>query len=182
MRSDSLWRIFAVFAKIGAFTIGGGYAMIPIIEDEMRRRGWIDDNELPDIVVLAQSAPGLLAVNMAIFAGYRIRGLKGSIAATVGAVLPSFIAILAIAIAFTRFNENPWVQRFFAALRPVAVALIAVPMVRMARKGCRKWWQWVLAAFTLFAIAFLKISPIYILLSVIVISTAVMLHIEKSGK
>lgn len=182
MRSDSLWRIFAVFAKIGAFTIGGGYAMIPIIEDEMRRRGWIDDKELPDIVVLAQSAPGLLAVNMAIFAGYRIRGLKGSIAATVGAVLPSFFAILAIAIAFTRFNENPWVQRFFAALRPVAVALIAVPMVRMARKGCRKWWQWVLAAFTLFAIAFLKISPIYILLTVIVIATAVMLHIGRLGK
>ena len=99
----SLWKIFGVFAKIGTFTIGGGYAMIPIIEDELKRRNWVNPEELDDVVVLAQSAPGLLAVNMAIFSGYKIRGLKGSIAATVGAVLPSFIIILAIAMAFTSF-------------------------------------------------------------------------------
>ena len=91
----SLWKIFLVFAKIGAFTIGGGYAMIPLIRDEMVRRGWMTDEELPDIIALAQSAPGVLAVNMSVFAGYRLRGVKGSIAAPLGATLPSFLIILA---------------------------------------------------------------------------------------
>lgn len=178
----SLWKIFGVFAKIGAFTIGGGYAMIPIIESEMSRRKWIDDDELQDIVVLAQSAPGLLAVNMAIFAGYKIRGVKGSIAATVGAVLPSFISILIIAMAYSAVQENVFVQKFFMGLRPVAVALILTPMVRMAKRGCTKWWHWVLLAVTLFAIAFLKISPIYILMSIIVIATIVLFAGEGRKK
>ena len=109
----SLWQIFWVFAKIGSFTIGGGYAMIPIIEEELRKRKWVDADEIDDVVVLAQSAPGLLAVNMAIFCGYKIRGLKGSIAATIGAVLPSFLIILAIATVFTTFKDNLIVQKIF---------------------------------------------------------------------
>lgn len=177
-----LWKIFGVFAKIGAFTIGGGYAMIPIIEDEMRKRGWIDEEELPDLVVLAQSAPGLLAVNMAIFAGHKIRGLKGSVAATVGAVLPSFFSILVIAMAYSAFQENVLVQKFFAGLRPVAVALILTPMVRMARKGCRSWWAWTLMIFTLFAVAFLELSPIYILLGTIIVATIVITSGEGRKK
>ena len=169
----SIWQILGVFAKIGAFTIGGGYAMIPVIEREMRERGWIDEDELPDIVVLAQSAPGLLAVNMAIFAGHRIRGLKGSIAATIGAVLPSFVSILVIAMAYSAFQENVFVQKFFLGIRPVAVALILVPMVRMAKKGCKSWWTWIILVATLLAVAFLKISPIYILLTIIIVATVV---------
>ena len=170
----SLWKILGVFTKIGAFTIGGGYAMIPVIEREMKERGWIDDDELPDIVVLAQSAPGLLAVNMAIFSGYRIRGLKGSIVATIGAILPSFLSILVIAMAYSAFQENVFVQKFFMGLRPVAVALILTPMVRMARKGCKSWWNWAILLATLFAIAFLKVSPIYILLTIIIVATTVL--------
>ena len=83
----SLWQIFTVFAKIGAFTIGGGYAMIPIIQAEMSKRGWISDDELPDIVALSQSAPGVMAVNISIFAGHKLRGIKGSIVATLGSIL-----------------------------------------------------------------------------------------------
>ena len=181
-KSVPLWKVFGVFAKIGAFTIGGGYAMIPIIEDEMRKRGWIDDEELPDIVVLAQSAPGLLAVNMAIFAGYRIRGLKGSIAATAGAVIPSFFSILVIAIAYSAFQENILVQKFFMGLRPVAVALILTPMVRLAKKGCRSWWAWALMIFTLFTVAFLKLSPIYILLGTIIVATIIIASGEGRRK
>ena len=107
----SLWQIFGVFAKIGAFTIGGGYAMIPLIQAEMSRRGWISDDELPDIVALSQSAPGVMAVNISIFAGHKLRGVKGSIAATLGSILPSFLIILAIAIFFTAFKDNPWVEK-----------------------------------------------------------------------
>ena len=100
-KSVSLTQLFLIFFKMGAFTIGGGYAMIPLIEKELTKREWISEEDLQDIVVLAQSAPGLLAVNMAIYSGYRLAGLKGSIVASVGAVLPSFVIILAIAMAFT---------------------------------------------------------------------------------
>ncbi len=149
----SLGSIFAVFAKIGAFTIGGGYAMIPLIEAEMRKREWISEEDMPDIIVLAQSAPGILAVNMAIYSGYRLRGMKGAVAASLGAVLPSFVIILLIAMLFTGIKDNPTVMSIFRGIRPVAVGLI-------------------LAA-SLVAVAFLKISPIYIILVTIVAGAAV---------
>ena len=165
----SLWQIFTVFAKIGAFTIGGGYAMIPLIQAEMSRRGWISEEELPDIVALSQSAPGIMAVNISIFAGHRLRGFKGSVAATLGSILPSFLIILSIALFFTAFKENPWVSKAFAGIRPVVIALIAVPTVRMARKSCRKWWAWLLAVTSLVLVAFLSVSPIYIILCVLIL-------------
>ena len=166
----SLLKIFAVFAKIGAFTVGGGYVMIPLIEDEMRRRGWISEEELPDIVVLAQSSPGLLAVNMASYAGYRLRGLKGSLAAALGAVLPSFLMILLLAAVFTSFGENPVVRRIFQGVRPVAVGLILVPMIRMACRSSHRWWAWCLLAGTLLGVLVFKISPIWIILAVLAAS------------
>ena len=168
----SLFKIMRVFAKIGAFTIGGGYAMIPLIENEMDRRGWIKTEELPDIIALAQSAPGVLAVNVSIFAGYKLRGIKGSIAATLGTVLPSFLIILAIAMFMTSFQDNPIVIRMFNGIRPVVVSLIAVPMINMARKANKTWWAWAITAAALVLVAFLKVSPIYILLVVIVLALA----------
>ena len=175
----SLWQIFAVFAKIGAFTIGGGYAMIPIIQAEMARRGWISEEELPDIVALSQSAPGVMAVNISIFAGYRLRGVKGSIAATLGSITPSFLFILAIAMLFTTFKDNPWVEKAFKGIRPVVISLIAVPMVNMAKKCCKTWWAWALAVAALVLVAFLNVSPIYILLCVIVVSFSLTYYKEK---
>ena len=175
----SLWQIFAVFAKIGAFTIGGGYAMIPIIQDEMSRRGWISEEELPDIVALSQSAPGVMAVNISIFAGYRLRGVKGSIAATLGSITPSFCIILAIAMVFTSFKDNPWVVKAFKGIRPAVIALIAVPMVNMAKKCCKAWWAWALAIGALILVAFLDVSPIYILLCVIAVAFGFTYYKEK---
>ena len=175
----SLWQLFDVFAKIGAFTIGGGYAMIPIIQREMSRRGWISDEELPDIVALSQSAPGVMAVNISIFAGYRLRGVPGSIAATLGSILPSFVIILAIALFFSAFRDNPWVERAFKGIRPVVIALIAVPMVNMARKACTSWWKWLLAVLALVLVAFLNVSPIYILIVVLVLGFSVTYYRER---
>ena len=176
----SLWQIFTVFAKIGAFTIGGGYAMIPLIRDEMIKRDWMTDEELPDIIAMAQSAPGVLAVNMSIFVGHKLHGVKGSVIATLGSVIPSFITILLIAMIFTNFRDNPVVERIFKGIRPVVVSLIAVPMINMARKNNKTWWAWVLSAATLLMVAFLNYSPIYILLVLIVLALAVTLYKEKS--
>lgn len=174
----SLWHIFAVFAKIGAFTIGGGYVMIPAIEAEMSKRGWIDEKELPDIVALSQSAPGLLTVNMSIFAGYKLRGVPGSIAATLGSIAAPFLIILLIAMFFSDFREIPAVEKVFMGVRPVAVALIAAYMAKLLKRNTR-WWEWAITAGTLAGIAFLKISPVYILLVTIAGAWGLQLWREK---
>ncbi len=168
----SLHELFLVFMKIGAFTIGGGYAMIPLIKDELDKRHWIGEDELPDIIALAQSAPGILAVNVSIFTGYKIRGVKGSIAATIGSVLPSFLIILAIAMAFSNFQDNPVVISIFKGIRPVVVSLIAAPMISMAKKSDKTWWAWMITILSLLAVAFLQVSPIYVIIVVIVLALA----------
>lgn len=137
MKKTSYWQIFLTFAKIGAFTIGGGYAMLPIIQNEIVRKGWLKEEDFTDIVALAQSAPGLLAVNISIFTGHKLRGTKGSIIATLGSILPSFIIILAIAMLFSGYQDNPIVVKIFKGIRPVTVALIAVPMINMAKRRTR---------------------------------------------
>lgn len=177
-----LSEIFWVFTKIGAFTIGGGYAMIPLIQNEMSRRGWLSEEELPDIIALAQSAPGILAVNVAIFAGYRIRGLKGSIVATVGTALPSFFIILFIAALFSGYQNNPDVIRIFKGIRPVVISLIAVPMIKLAHKNNKTWWAWTISGITLALVSFLKVSPIYILLTIIVSALSITYYRNKKGK
>jgi chromate transporter len=179
MQQVSLWQLFGVFAKMGAFTIGGGYAMLPLIEQEMTRRGWISQEDIQDIIVLAQSAPGILAVNMAIYTGHKIRGLKGSIVSAVGAVLPSLVIILLIAMFFTEFKDNDIVRRIFQGVRPAAVALILVPAVRMAKSGCKSWWTWAVAAASLLGVAFLKVSPIWIILVTLSVAVSVSLIRQK---
>lgn len=178
----SLLRLFLVMARIGAFTIGGGYAMILIIQKEITERGWISKEEFPDLIALAQAAPGLLAVNISIFAGYRMRGTIGAIVATLGSCLAPFTFILLIALFFSDYANNPYVQRVFAGMRPAVVALIAVPMVKMLKSGCRRWWQWAIMAAALMLCAFAGVSPIYILSVVIVCSFAVAYAIDRRAR
>lgn len=153
--------------------------MIPLIKDELDKRKWIGEDELPDIIALAQSAPGILAVNVSIFTGYKIRGVKGSIAATIGSVLPSFLIILAIAMVFTNFKDNPVVLSIFKGIRPVVVSLIAAPMISMARKSNTTWWAWLITILSLLAVCFLEVSPIYIIIVVIVLAATVSKLREK---
>ena len=135
--------------------------------------------KFPNLIALSQAAPGILAVNISIFVGYKLRGTKGSIVATLGSILPSFLIILAIAIAFTGFKDNPVVIRIFKGIRPVVVALIAAPMVRMSMTNNSVWWQWAIMLAALAMTAFLSISPIYIMLCIIVMATAVTVFREK---
>ena len=153
-----------------------------LIRDELVKRGWLSDEELPDIIALAQSAPGVLAVNMSIFAGYKMRGIKGSVAATLGSVLPSFLIILLIAMLFTGYQDNPVVVRIFKGIRPVVVSLIAVPMINMARKGNKTWWAWLISFVVLFLVAFMNFSPIYILLVLIVLALSFTLIKERRSR
>lgn len=165
-----LLRLFLSFCKIGAFTLGGGYAMISVIEAEIvDRRKWIDKNEFLDMVVLSQTAQGLLAVNISILVGNKVAGRRGAVACTLGAALPSFLIILLIAIFFTRFQDNEWVRRAFRAIRPAVIALIAVPVFNLGRQANigRKTVAIPIAVALL--IWQLKVSPIYIIIAAIVV-------------
>ena len=136
----SLWQLMFVFLKIGAFTIGGGYAMVPLIEREVvHRRKWLTEEDFVELLAIAQAAPGVLAMNVAVFVGYRTRGYKGVVSAALGSILPSFVIILAIATVFTRFRENEVVEQVFKGMRPAVVALIAVPIIRLVKTIKLTW-------------------------------------------
>ena len=124
---------FSIFFKIGLFTIGGGYAMVPLIQNEVvDRKKWISKEDFIDLLAIAQSAPGVFAVNIAIFIGYKLRKKKGAVVMTLGTVLPSFLIILAIAIFFQQFKEFEIVEKIFKGIRPAVVALRAGPTFNMA--------------------------------------------------
>lgn len=129
-------RIFLSFFKIGFFTLGGGYAMLPFIEREVVvRRAWIGGGDFLDALALAQSLPGPVAVNTAVFVGYRIRGLRGSLAAMLGSVMPSFIVMILAAAFFAGIKDNPRAAAAFAGLRPAVAALVAASAWSLAKRA-----------------------------------------------
>ena len=133
MRSNLYLKLFISFFKIGAFTFGGGWAMIPLIEREVvDKQNWIKREDFVDALAIAQSLPGVLAVNISILIGNKLRGLKGCLMATLGTILPSFLIILAIAIWFVQTYDNPVVERIFKGIRPAVVALIVSPVFSTA--------------------------------------------------
>ncbi len=172
----SLWKIFLVFAKIGAFTIGGGIPMIAAIKSELTEKGWLKDEDFIDIITLAQTAPGLFAVNISILTGHKLRGTKGSVVATIASCLPPFLIILLVAMFFTSIKDNEYVISAFKGIRPVVVALIGVPMIDMIKATKMRWWSWVIVASSMVLVCFMNVSPIYILICIIVIAAAVSWH------
>src|SRR5690554_4934627 len=134
MENNSLLQLFLTFLKIGATTFGGGYAMLPIIKREVVENfAWLSDEEFVDTLAVTQSLPGAIAVNSAIFIGYRVRGYAGALLSMFGAVLPSFLVILFIATFFARFAEYPMVQAAFAGIRPAIAALIAAAVLKVGK-------------------------------------------------
>lgn len=156
--------------------------MIAAIKSELVERKWLKDEDFIDIITLAQTAPGLFAANIAILTGNKLRGTKGSVVATIASCLPPFLIILLIAIFFTGFKDNEYVIRAFKGIRPVVVALIGVPMIDMVKATKMRWWSWAIVIASLTLVCFLKVSPIYIIICVIVISLAVAYYTEKKRK
>lgn len=162
------FQLFWSFFKIGAFTFGGGYAMIPLIQKEVvNKKAWLAENEFIDMLAIAQSVPGPISLNTAVFVGNKMKGIKGSLFASLGIILPSFIIILLIALVFTEFKNNPGVERVFKGIRPAVVALIAAPLWKMGKSAGIKWktlWIPVVAALVIWQ---LGLSPIYIVIAAI---------------
>ena len=179
----TLWTMFLSFAKIGTFTFGGGYAMIPLIEREVvTSHKWIKDDEFLDMVVLAQTAPGILAMNISILVGNRIAGKRGAVVAALASGLPSFVIILLFAMFLTRFQDNEIVNKMFSAIRPAVVALIAVPVFSLA-KGAKVSMKnvWIPVATAILIWGF-SLSPIYIIIAAIIAGIAVAYYGIRTGR
>ena len=148
------------------FTIGGGYAMIPLIEAEVvDKKKWIDKQMLLDLIAVAQSCPGVFAINISIFIGYKLRGVKGALSATLGTAMPSLICILLIAMFFQHFQNVPWVAATFAGIRPAVVALMAIPtfnMMKQAHISLLNCWIPIASALLIWG---LGVNPVYIILA-----------------
>ena len=142
--------------------------MIPLIEREIVKRGWISKEDFMDLFAITQSIPGILAVNISIFVGYRLKKLPGSIVCALGTILPSFLIILAIALFFNQFQDNLWVIKIFNGIRPAVVALILVPCINAARSLHLNGYQLILPAIGAILIWQGGFSPAYIVLAGII--------------
>ena len=162
------WTLFLTFMKIGMFTIGGGYAMLPLIQREVVDRGWMSKEEFIDIFSVAQSLPGIFAVNISIFVGYRLKKKLGGFICALGTIMPSFVIILLIALCFTQVKDNVWVEKAFKGLRPAVVALIAVPCLTTARSIKLSYKQLVIPVGAALLIWLGGVSPAWIILAAIV--------------
>ena len=142
-----LWQIFAAFFKIGAFTFGGGLAMIPLIQKEaVENHGWVTDDDILEIVAIAESTPGPIAINAATFVGYRACGVLGSAVATFGTVLPSFTIILLLSFVLRQFQQLPAVQYAFWGIRAGVVAMLIKSLWTMFKKSPKGWPAYVAMA------------------------------------
>ena len=160
------WESFKTFFKIGMFTLGGGYAMIPIIEEEVvNRHRWVDKEEMLDLIAIAQSCPGVFAINISIFVGYKLKKVRGAIATALGTALPSFLIILAIAMFFHQFEDNRYIAAMFRGIRPAVVALIAVPTFNLGKSAqLNRFTVWIPVVSALL-IWLLGVSPIWIIIA-----------------
>ena len=160
-------QLFLTFIKIGGFTIGGGMAMVPIMEAEIvNKNKWLTKEEFLDILAVSQATPGIFAVDMASHIGYKVSGIRGAIISALGNILPSFVIILLIAFCFSAFKDNPWIEAIFKGIRPAVVALIALPVFTMAKSAKLKMsnmWIPVVSALLIWA---LGLSPVWIIFGV----------------
>lgn len=165
MKKVSLWKIFITFFKTGLFTFGGGYAMIAILEEELvAKKNWITSADMLDMLVIAESTPGVIAVNTATSIGYRLRGVLGAILATLGVVLPSFVIICGLSFVIQLVEDNMWYQAAFKGVQACVIVLILNAFLKMSKNLPRDWFNTLLvvaafavATFTGFNVIFLII-------------------------
>ncbi|HDQ13317.1 MAG TPA: chromate transporter [Sediminispirochaeta sp.] len=160
-----LWELFAIFFRIGLFSIGGGYVMLPMLRREMvETRRWLSDEELLNYYAIGQATPGIIAINTATFVGYKRRGVPGAIAATAGMVGSSLIIITVIAMFFARMQENPVVQRAFQGVRVAVAMLLSFTVFSLIRKTSKGLGALLVTGAAFVAVALFDLSPIPVLI------------------
>lgn len=165
MKKVTLWQIFITFFKTGLFTFGGGYAMIAILEKELvAKKNWITDADMLDMLVIAESTPGVIAVNTATGVGYRLRGVLGAIVATLGVVLPSFVIICGLSFVIELVANNKWYQAAFTGVQACVSVLILNAFIKMSKQLKRDWFNIVLVIAAFGVAAFTYFNAIYLIL------------------
>lgn len=155
----ALYELFNAFFRIGFMTFGGGYAMIPFIRHTFtEQKKWITDEDMVDILALSQSLPGIIAINSSIFIGFKIRGLKGGVAAAVGTIMPAFLSILLVLMVLIQIQENPYVQMVFTGIKATSAALILDTALKMARKNLNEKFDKAIATIAFGLIALLNLN------------------------
>ena len=183
MRLKTLWSLFATFFKIGGFTFGGGYAMIPLIQKEaVERKGWISDDDILEIIAIAESTPGPIAINAATFVGYRTCGVLGAACATFGVVMPSFVIILAISYVLEQFQQIKAVQYAFNGIRAGVLALLCKALWTMYKKAPKGWAAYVVMAGSFLATALLQINVLFVIIGCAVFGLVTALLTERRMK
>lgn len=160
-----IFQMFFCFFKIGAFTFGGGYAMIPLIEKEfVDNKGWISKDDFVDIIVLSQSLPGALAVNSSLFVGYKIRGVIGAILALLGVVIPSFFIIIIISILFVKFRNNPIVNQGFNGIKAAVPMLVLFAIISLSKSLKKNIPTLSIMVISIFLLLYFNLHPIFLIL------------------
>ena len=174
------FQLFYTFLKIGAFTLGGGYAMLSMVEKAVvDKKKWIPSDEFWDMIAIIQSLPGVFAVNTALYVGHKIHGVRGAMAAMLGAILPSIVIILLLATIFKEYRELPVVERVFKGIRPCVVALILAPSLRMIKSAKVTWKTAIIPIAAAALIYGCKVSPALVILAAIAGSLVYALLIER---
>lgn len=159
-------ELFATFFKIGLLTIGGGYAMVPVIQQAVvRDQNWLTDEEFMDALALSQSAPGALAINSSVYIGYKLKGLKGAAVSALGTALPSFLIILIVSLFFFKLREVEYVEKAFRGIRAAVVAMIALSLVQLLEVVKFKARGYAVFIAASVALVFFSINPIWVLLT-----------------
>lgn len=166
LKKDNLFSLFLTFFKIGAFTFGGGYAMIPLIQKEIaKKRKWITDENILDIITIAESTPGPISVNAATFVGYKLYGILGAFLATLGLILPSFIIILIISSVLKEFQDIQIIKYAFDGIKIGVLALVFKALVSMYKQCPKKLTSYFVILISFIAVAFLNINVILVIIS-----------------
>lgn len=159
-------RLFWAFLSIGAFTFGGGYAMLPLIQKSLVEKSkWLQDEEFVDAIAVAQSSPGPIAVNIAVITGYKLKGLPGALASVLGATLPSFVILLVIATFFLGVQDNRFVRGALTGMRPAIVALMASAVYDVGKKTIRTRQAAVLSLMALLLLTVFKLHPVVVIIA-----------------
>lgn len=168
MNRNRIIEIFILFFKIGAFTIGGGYAMLSLIEDEIvNKKKWLDHEEFLDGMAIAQSTPGVLAVNISLITGYKIAGFLGMFAGMLGAVLPSFFLVLFLSQILLAYGNHPIVVAIFNGVKPAITALILISVYRIGKSANINRYNFVIPLIVAVLIKYFGVSPILIIATMI---------------
>lgn len=161
-----LFSMFWSFFKIGAFTFGGGYAMVPLIEEEIvEKQKWVSKEEFVDIIVLSQSFPGALAVNCSTMVGYKIYGIIGAIVTLLGAILPSFIIMLIVAMYLMKFRNNTYVNAAFKGINSAVPIMVLVAIVSLSKSLSKSAMTFIIMILSLIVLVFFDINPIWVIVA-----------------